>query len=111
MSCLYNLEINTLLVVSLAVIFSYSEGSLFTLLIVSLLCKSFKFNQVPFVFFCFYFYYSRRWVIEDLALIHVTENPMFSSKNFILSSLTVGEGNDTPLQYFCLENPMDGGAW
>ena len=20
-----------------------------------------------------------------------------------------GEGNDTPLQYFCLENPMDGG--
>ena len=23
----------------------------------------------------------------------------------------VGEGNGTPLQYFCLENPMDGGAW
>ena len=22
-----------------------------------------------------------------------------------------GEGNGTPLQYFCLENPMDGGAW
>ena len=22
-----------------------------------------------------------------------------------------GEGNDTPLQYFCLENPTDGGAW
>ena len=21
------------------------------------------------------------------------------------------EGNDTPLQYSCLENPMDGGAW
>ena len=21
-----------------------------------------------------------------------------------------GEGNGTPLQYFCLENPMDGGA-
>src|SRR5574340_249084 len=20
-------------------------------------------------------------------------------------------GNDNPLQYFCLENPMDGGAW
>ena len=20
-------------------------------------------------------------------------------------------GNGTPLQYFCLENPMDGGAW
>ena len=22
-----------------------------------------------------------------------------------------GEGNGTPLQHFCLENPMDGGAW
>ena len=21
------------------------------------------------------------------------------------------EGNGTPLQYSCLENPMDGGAW
>ena len=24
---------------------------------------------------------------------------------------TNGEGNGTPLQYSCLENPMDGGAW
>ena len=23
----------------------------------------------------------------------------------------IGEGNGTLLQYFCLENPMDGGAW
>ena len=23
----------------------------------------------------------------------------------------LGEGNGTSLQYFCLENPMDGGAW
>ena len=23
----------------------------------------------------------------------------------------VGEGNGTPLQYSCPENPMDGGAW
>ena len=22
-----------------------------------------------------------------------------------------GEGNGTPQQYSCLENPMDGGAW
>ena len=22
-----------------------------------------------------------------------------------------GEGNGTPLQYSCLKNPMDGGAW
>ena len=24
---------------------------------------------------------------------------------------SIGEGNGTPLQYSCLENPMDGGAW
>ena len=23
----------------------------------------------------------------------------------------MGEGNGTPLQYYCPENPMDGGAW
>ena len=23
----------------------------------------------------------------------------------------LGEGSGTPLQYSCLENPMDGGAW
>ena len=26
-------------------------------------------------------------------------------------ALSIGEGNGTPLQYSCLENPMDGGAW
>ena len=29
----------------------------------------------------------------------------------MLSKLVIGEGNGTPLQYPCLENPMDGGAW
>ena len=27
------------------------------------------------------------------------------------SVFKLGEGNGTPLQYSCLENPMDGGAW
>ena len=31
--------------------------------------------------------------------------------NFKKSILYIGEGNGTALQYFCLENPMDGGAW
>ena len=26
-------------------------------------------------------------------------------------STVIGEGNGTPLQYSCLENPMDRGAW
>ena len=28
-----------------------------------------------------------------------------------LLQVSLGEGNGTPLQYSCLENPMDGGAW
>ena len=70
MSCLYILEINSLPVVSFAIIFSHSEGCLFTLLIVSFAVKK-LFSQVLLVYFCFYFHYSRRWVIGDLALIYV----------------------------------------
>ena len=29
----------------------------------------------------------------------------------ILFAMPTGEGNGTPLQYSCLEIPMDGGAW
>ena len=29
----------------------------------------------------------------------------------MLSRFVIGEGNGTPLQFSCLENPMDGGAW
>ena len=35
---------------------------------------------------------------------------MFSGLRQTLRGL-IGEGNGTPLQYSCLENPMDGGAW
>ena len=31
--------------------------------------------------------------------------------HFHFSLSCIGEGNGTPLQYSCLENPMDGGAW
>ena len=59
-SCLYILEINPLSVVSFAIIFSHSEGCLFTLLIVSFAVQKLLFNQFPLVYFCFYFCYSRR---------------------------------------------------
>jgi len=29
----------------------------------------------------------------------------------IVCPIVEGEGNGNPLQYSCLENPMDGGAW
>ena len=31
--------------------------------------------------------------------------------HFQFSLSCIGEGNGTPLQYFCLENPRDGEAW
>ena len=39
--------------------------------------------------------------------------PLFLEDYTFISHLTShwGEGNGTPLQYSCLENPMDGGAW
>ena len=38
--------------------------------------KAFMFNLVPFVYFCFYLHFSRRWVIEDLAVIYVRPETM-----------------------------------
>ena len=31
--------------------------------------------------------------------------------HFLFSLSCIGEGNGNPLQYSCLENPRDGGAW
>ena len=36
---------------------------------------------------------------------------MFTPTQLHSSHMLAGEGNGTPLQYSCLENPMDGGAW
>ena len=37
--------------------------------------------------------------------------PSMEKSLFISSAHFFREGNGTPLQYSCLENPMDGGAW
>ena len=72
MSCLYILEINPLSVVPFAIIFSQSEGCLFTLLIVSFAVQKllslirsrlFTFVFISVTLFLIY--------IEDLALIYV----------------------------------------
>ena len=37
---------------------------------------------------------------------------MVNAENYLEFSRVInGEGSGTPLQYSCLENPMDGGAW
>ena len=73
-SCLYILEINSLSVVPLAIIFSHSEGHLFTLFVVSFAVqKHLSLIRSHLFIFVFNFHYSRRWVIEDLALIYFIE--------------------------------------
>ena len=49
--------------------------------------------------------------IGSLYKTSLTEMKM--GQDFLTGGLFLlcGEGNDNPLQYSCLENPMDGGAW
>ena len=58
-------------------------------------------------FYCYNFFFIRNCYHLGpcfiLPSIHITQNAASSS--------FFGEGNGDPLQYFCLENPMDGGAW
>ena len=49
---------------------------------------------------------SKEWVPNNDLKILRSES--FSLK---VSQESIREGNGTPLQYSCLENPMDGGAW
>ena len=73
MSCLYILEINPLSVF-ICYYFLPFWGLSFHVAYSFLCCaKAFKFNQAPLVYFRFYFHYSRRWIIEDLALIYIIE--------------------------------------
>ena len=48
------------------------------------------------------------WVMSTLTRpSSLVQNLIFGSCSLFLD----GEGNGTPLQHSCLENPMDGGAW
>ena len=44
-------------------------------------------------------------------LPRVTTGMPLENRLFHLPYVEFREGNGTPLQYSCLENPMDGGAW
>ena len=50
----------------------------------------------------------------DALLLHPLDHiPQSQDRGLLIlvSSTISGEGNGNPLQYSCLENPMDGGAW
>ena len=48
-------------------------------------------------------------MISSFVHLEICGKPRVFPINNIL--YLIGEGNGNPLQYSCLENPMDGGAW
>ena len=42
---------------------------------------------------------------------HCHKHSLSEKGKTLVTFFKLGEGNGTPLQYSCLENPMDGGAW
>ena len=44
-----------------------------------------------------------------MELANILDSPG-ENKIKVMYCHVIGEGNSTPLQYSCLENPMDGGA-
>ena len=49
--------------------------------------------------------------LQSKGLSRVFSNTTVQKHQFFGAQLSFREGNGTPLQYSCLENPMDGGAW
>ena len=73
MNCWYILEINPLSVALFANIFSHSVGYLSVLFMVFFAVQKLLNLIRSHLFILFLFPLSRRWVIEDLALIYVIE--------------------------------------
>ena len=44
-------------------------------------------------------------------LVYALLHSVLQGQICLLLQVFFGEGDGTPLQYSCLENPMDGGAW
>ena len=77
------------------------------------------FNKLPKSFWCtstvgihcsgafilLIFFITESITLFNLPIIHMRNGDLSMSRSFN------GEGNGTPSQYSCLENPMDGGAW
>ena len=72
-NCLYIFKINSLSVASFAIIFSHSEGCLFTLFIVSFVVQKLSSFIRSHLFIFAFVSNSEMWVIEDLAVIYVRE--------------------------------------
>jgi len=59
----------------------------------------------------YFFYKLQASSIVLSSVYHKECQSSFAVTDYTTPSCKVGEGNGTPLQYSCLENPMDGGVW
>ena len=50
-------------------------------------------------------------ILRILSALHIIRSSSTLAEAFELPWELPGKGTGTPLQYSCLENPMDGGAW
>ena len=67
-------------------------------------------HETPYIFIHLYAICVSSLVKSLRSFAHfLIELSVFSALSF--KSSLCGEGNGTPLQSSCLENPMDGGAW
>ena len=90
LSCLYIFEINSLPVVLFTIIFSHSEGCLFTLLIISFVVEKLLSLTRSYLFIFTFISITVEGKSWRILLWFISENvlPMFSSKDFITSGLT-----------------------
>ena len=49
--------------------------------------------------------------LESRLNTNIPSKKKKKKKNFNTPTSLLGEGNGNPLQYCCLDNPMDRGAW
>ena len=103
-SCLYRLEINSLSIVSFAIIFSHSEGCLFNLLMVSFVVQKLLSLIRSHLFRGLF-----RWLSGKESTCQCRRCRIYGFDPG--SGRSPGEGNGNPLQYSCLEASMDRGAW
>ena len=59
----------------------------------------------------FFFLINEHKDTEELTRLYLSPTATISGQISGRQGLFLGEGNGTPLQYSCLENPMDGGGW
>ena len=60
---------------------------------------------------CLFAYYTLSYVELVVKNLHASTGDMKNLGSIPVSGRTPGGGHGNPLQYSCLESPMDRGAW